>query len=69
MDVFRELDANNNGIIDSEEIKQALLKKNFQKIDERKIKRIFNYIDTNCSGHIDYTEFLVAAIDFNKKVT
>jgi calcium-dependent protein kinase len=28
-----------------------------------------DYIDTNCSGQIDYTEFMVAAIDFNKNIT
>ena len=34
-----------------------------------KYKEILDYIDTNCSGQIDYTEFMVAAIDFNKNIT
>lgn len=39
------------------------------KIDEGKVKKIIDFVDTNCSGEIDYTEFLVAAIDFDSKVT
>ena len=39
------------------------------KDNEEKIRNILDYIDTNCSGEIDYTEFMVAAIDFKKKVS
>lgn len=44
-------------------------KTKLNELDERKIQKIIEYVDTNCSGEIDYTEFLVAAIDFEKKVT
>ena len=67
--LFRSIDRNENGIIDAEEIKQALQQKSFVKLDEEKIKKIIDFVDTNCSGDIDYTEFLVAAIDFDTKVT
>lgn len=27
-----------------------------------------DYLDTNCSGFVDYTEFLVGALDFKTKI-
>jgi Ca2+-binding EF-hand superfamily protein len=48
------LDTNNNGIIEIEELKKVLDEKNFN-LSEDKIKIIRDYLDTNCSGYIDYT--------------
>lgn len=38
-------------------------------LTSKKIQNILDYIDTNCSGDIDYTEFLVSAINLSEKVT
>ena len=29
---------------------------------------MIDYIDTNCSGQIDYTQFMVSAIELDKKI-
>jgi Ca2+-binding EF-hand superfamily protein len=38
-------------------------------ISEDRVKILMRLIDTNGSGHIDYTEFLVAGIDHKKSLT
>ena len=53
--LFRSIDKNENGILDLEEIKQVLKNSHLDSVDEAKIKMIIDYVDTNCSGQIDYT--------------
>lgn len=67
MSVFKMLDKNNNGIIEIDELKSVLSDKNFSLSDD-KIKIIRDYLDTNCSGFVDYTEFIVGGLDFQSKI-
>ncbi len=53
--VFKNLDKNNNGIIEISELQAALKNKKFFEMSEEKIKLLKDYLDTNCSGFIDYT--------------
>ena len=65
--MFKELDKNNDGVIESSELFVALKEK--KDISEDRVKFLMRIIDTNDSGHIDYTEFLVAAINPKKCLT
>lgn len=60
-ETFKELDRNNDGVIESMELAEALRKK--KDISEERVRFLMRVIDTNCSGHIDYTEFLVAGLN------
>lgn len=58
-DIFFSLDKNNDGTLTFEEMNSGCksLKSNFD------IEEIFNSIDTDKSGSINYTEFIAATID------
>lgn len=64
---FKELDKNNDGVIESSELFEALKEK--KDISEERVKFLMRIIDTNGSGQIDYTEFLVAGIDSKNCLT
>lgn len=61
------MDANSDGVICTEELKEALkLKGN---LSESRVESMMKVIDTNGSGEIDYTEFLVANCDSTIQLT
>ena len=62
--VFEEIDENNDGKLNVEEIGKYI-KKVMGTINYTEIKEIFDQIDVDKSGYIDYSEFLSATI--NKK--
>ena len=66
---FEAFDLNKDGVIGIEELKLAITKsiklisENEGKLiseNEGKVQKLLNYLDTNGSGVIDYSEFLVA---------
>ena len=57
--IFNALDKDKNGILSKDEIKQCL-EKNQIKIN---FDKVFDSIDTNENGSIDYTEFLAFMLD------
>ncbi len=52
-ETFKELDQNNDGVIESIELRSAL--KTRKDISEDRVNFLMRIIDTNGSGHIDYT--------------
>lgn len=58
-DIFTSLDKNNDGTLTFEEIQQGCSKLN----SSLNFEEIFNSLDTDRSGCINYTEFIAATID------
>lgn len=65
-DAFRALDKNNTGILTINEIKEAFKESS---IDSTDVSKIFNMIDSDHDGVINYSEFLAATIDKKKALT
>jgi calcium-dependent protein kinase len=72
LNVFKELDKNQDGKINHEELvagfKNAYGYKEDSQI-EKEVKDILGDIDSNISGEIDYTEFLVACMNKEKMLS
>ena len=66
--VFRYLDKDNKSIITKEAIKETLEEININ-ISDEKLQEIFNSIDENGSGLIEYQEFIRNACDIQKLMT
>ena len=68
MQFFKEADVDHDGMLDRQELK-AICKKSKFKFNA---DQFMDHADVNCDGKINYSEFLMAAIDFkrqnNKKV-
>jgi calcium-dependent protein kinase len=67
--LFRKLDQNGDGKISKLELIEGLVKvhpyRSRQDV-EKEVDEIMNQIDSNISGSIDYTEFLVACLNREK---
>ena len=71
LQAFKALDKDNNGRLTMEELKQGYSKTfglTHADIDGE-IQRIFEHVDSNKSGEIDFSEFLVAAASEYKNVS
>jgi len=61
-ETFTAMDANGDGLLSLEELKEGLNRAGL-KVLPSDLKEIMDGIDADCSGVIDYTEFLAATID------
>jgi calcium-dependent protein kinase len=61
-EIFQSLDANKDGTLTFDEVKNGMEKLKNKGID-MDLENLFKSIDTDNSGRIDYTEFLAASID------
>lgn len=59
---FTEIDADGTGLINADELKNAI-KKSTLNIPDSEIDSIINEVDYFGNGKINYTEFLVATLD------
>ena len=62
------MDLNGDGQLTKEEINEGFAKKKLQ-FSEDELQCLFDKLDSNQSGAIDYTEFVVASIDREKLLT
>lgn len=63
---FRTLDADNSGTLTITEIRSAF---NELSLSEEEVNGIFERIDFNGDGEINYTEFLAVTVDRRKAIT
>ena len=69
IDIFKLIDENSDGVLTLEEIKKGIKHCKFNcKIDENNIIQLFNEMDIDKNGLINYTEFVSALMDFEKSV-
>ena len=59
--VFKKLDMNSDGKLSKEEIKDGYVNHFGRLISDSEVDRMFDAVDTDQSGYIDYTEFVVAS--------
>ncbi|CAG9318784.1 unnamed protein product [Blepharisma stoltei] len=62
--LFRELDKNGDGKLSREELEDGY--KNLKLVSKAQVEEIINNCDTDGSGYIDYSEFLMAATNWNQ---
>ena len=61
--VFKAFDKNGDGKLSMEEVKEGYLNHYGKMISDEEVEAMFKQVDTDNSGYIDYSEFLVAAIN------
>ena len=66
--VFKSLDKDGDGQLDRNELKEAYAKNIKLTSTEDEITAIFAKVDVNNTGHIDFTEFLLATMDYKKGI-
>ena len=66
--MFKSLDKDGDGQLDRAELKEAYLKNIKLTSTEDEVNSIFANIDVNNTGQIDFTEFLMATIDYKKGI-
>jgi Ca2+-binding EF-hand superfamily protein len=61
--VFKAFDKNGDGRLSIEEVKEGYLEHYGRLISDAEVEKMFAAVDTDGSGFIDYSEFVVAAIN------
>ncbi len=64
--VFKSLDKDGDGQLDKEELKAAYIKEGKTFNVDEEVDRIFAQVDVNNTGQIDFSEFLLATVDYKK---
>jgi calcium-dependent protein kinase len=67
--IFRDLDENGDGMLSKEELLNGYEKSFGVPINEEEVDKMFSAIDTDGSGTIDYTEFVVATVNEKSLIT
>ena len=64
--VYLQIDCNNDGKIDEKEFViqlKSIIEKTGEKIDENYLKKVFENIDIDKSGTVEYSEFVAASVE------
>ena len=64
---FKAMDTNGDGTLTKEEIKVGF--KKVSSITDAELNLVLQQVDSNTNANIDYTEFMVAALDRKKLLT
>ncbi len=59
--VFKRLDMNSDGKLSKDEVKDGYVNHYGRLISDAEVDKMFDAVDTDQSGYIDYTEFVVAS--------
>jgi calcium-dependent protein kinase len=69
INVFKLIDENSDGVLTIDEIKKGIKQCKFNfKINEETIVKLFNDMDIDKNGLVNYTEFISALIDYEKNI-
>ena len=68
VEMFNSLDENGDGVLSMEEIKKGFEKNKFEKINNIDVVDLFNEMDVDKNGLINYTEFISALMDYKKYI-
>ena len=60
--MFKAFDKNGDGKLSIEEVKEGYLEHYGKVMSDEEVTNMFNAVDTDRSGFIDYSEFVVAAM-------
>lgn len=61
--MFKTFDKNGDGRLDKKEIQEGYAKYHSKMVTDEEINHIFQQIDVDGSGYIDYTEFVASAMN------
>ena len=61
--VFKAFDKNGDGKLSMQEVKEGYLEHYGKVMSDEEVETMFNAVDTDRSGFIDYSEFVVAAMN------
>ena len=67
--VFKAFDKNGDGKLSMEEVKEGYLEHYGKIMSDEEVEEMFNAVDSDKSGFIDYSEFVVAAMNENQLTT
>lgn len=66
--IFKDLDKDGDGQLDKEEIKASYAKSAKGANSDEEIDQMFNKLDVNGTGRIDFTEFLLATVNYKNDI-
>ena len=64
--MFKAFDKNGDGKLSMQEVKEGYLEHYGKVMSDEEVEEMFNKVDTDKSGFIDYSEFVVAAMNENQ---
>ena len=67
--VFKAFDKNGDGKLSMQEVKEGYLEHYGKVMSDEEVEQMFAAVDTDKSGFIDYSEFVVAAMNENQLTT